>query len=163
MLACSFDEVETRITRRGSHTASFSNEPDTITIASAINNSIYGPEDKEGKPLGMSPPQLRDLIYTHRLLWAPDGNEAFDDGSRIIHLDVDSRVRLIGFLLEDQRRGDRYHPDPSTLRDQWLDADEFYDILLQWRDATLSEWLASLKIDAPTHRRRFSRTSRGTC
>jgi hypothetical protein len=40
---------------------------------------------------------LRDMIYSRHILWAPDGDAAFDDGSYILQFDVDERVRLIAF------------------------------------------------------------------
>lgn len=145
MLACSFDEVEQRILRRGSHTVPFSNEPNAASIASAVYDAIYAPEDKVGQLLGISVPQLSKLIYAHHVQWAPDGDEAFDDGSRVLHFDVDHRVRIIAYTLE-LSNDKRYRPNPLTLRDQWVEADEFYSVLQRWRDTFEAEWLAAPKV-----------------
>jgi hypothetical protein len=75
------------------------------------------------------------------LVWAPDGDEAFDDGSYVLQFDVENRVRLIGFKSDDT---DRY--DPATLKDIWLSSDDFYSVLSRWRDAFEAEWETAPKI-----------------
>jgi hypothetical protein len=75
--------------------------------------------------------------------WAPDGDEAFDDGSYVLQFDVDDRVRLIAF--KHGERGEGWQCDSATLRDVWLAADEFYRILQQWHDAFYAEWVAAPK------------------
>jgi len=90
-------------------------------------------------------PQLRELIYSHHIQWGPQCDEAFDDGSWVLHFDVGNRVRLIALTLKEGK--DNYHsPDPLTLTDQWLDADEFYGVLERWRNAFEVEWLAAPKV-----------------
>jgi hypothetical protein len=145
MLACSFEEVGRRISRRGSHTAPFSNEPDAALIASAVYDAIYSAGDKAEAPFGVSWPRLREIINTQRIQWAPDGDEAFDDGSRVLQFDVDRRVRIIAYKLETDSDG-RHRPHPQTLRDHWMDADEFYGVLQKWRDDFETEWLAAPKV-----------------
>ena len=83
----------------------------------------------------MSQVELCDFTHARHLIWAPDGDEAFDDGSSVLQLDVGDRVRLIGF-----RCGVGYHHDPATLRDVWLDAAGYYTTLKEWRDAFIAEW-----------------------
>jgi hypothetical protein len=61
------------------------------------------------------------MIHFQRICWAPDGDEAFDDGSYILHFDIGNRVRLVAF--KSQAGG--YHNDPMTLRDLWIEAEEF--------------------------------------
>ena len=75
-------------------------------------------------------------IASHRITWAPDGDEAFDDGSYVLQFDVGDKVRLVAFKSGDL--GHQY--DPETLNDRWLEADQFYSILQQWRDAFEAEW-----------------------
>jgi Immunity protein 42 len=106
MLANSFDEVQERIAFRGKHTAPFASEPDGGAIADAFRNAIYADEQEEsffGIPLA----QFSRLFYTTSdLAWAPDGDEAFDDGSHVLQFDVDSRIRLIAFKNDDGYRHD---------------------------------------------------------
>jgi hypothetical protein len=75
-------------------------------------------------------------------VWAPDGDEAFDDWSHVLQFDVGGRVRLIGFRSNE--RG--YHHDERTLADVWIDEGLFYRVLKQWRDAFLAEWECAPKI-----------------
>ena len=73
-------------------------------------------------------------------MWAPDGDEAFDDGSYVLQFDVKDRVRLIAFKSDG-----KYSYDPSTLSDVWLAAENYYGVLKQWRDAFESEWISAPK------------------
>ncbi len=140
LLACSLGEVEDRLARRGSHTAPFVIESGG-DIADAIRVAIHAPEDEVKRLFEMSQAELSTYLYSQHLIWAPNGDGAFDDGSYVLQFDAGDRVRLIGF-----RSGDGYHHDPATLVDLWLDASAFYTILDQWRRAFLSEWQVAQKI-----------------
>jgi len=143
LLASSFDEVEDRIAHRGIHTAPFVFE-DAGKIADAFRNAFYSEVPKElffGLPLV----EFRELANTNRLSWAPDGDEAFDDGSHILQFDCKDRVRLVAF-----RPDERNQHDPRTLADAWLSADKYYNVLQDWRDAFEAEWVASSK-DLASH------------
>jgi hypothetical protein len=124
-LACSFDEIEHRISHRGTHTAPFSAEPDAGLIAESVRNALY--EEGRGSYFGLPLAAFSDLIYDNHLLWAPDGDEAFDDGSYVLQFDRGNQVRLIGFKSHAEFSYDR-----STLRDVWISQNSFYDILKQW-------------------------------
>lgn len=123
LLACSFDEVGNRIARRGEHAAPFAAELDAGKIADAVRNAIYAEKPDESF-FGNPRSEFRDLIYSNHLLWAPDGDEAFDDGSYVLQFDVEDRVRLIAFKTDEG-----YRHDPKTLSAVWLAADDFYQIL----------------------------------
>ena len=120
MLANSFDEVEKRLADRGRHTAPFATEADAGEIADAFRRAIYAEERKDtyfGIPLGEF--CNRFSRESNDLVWAPDGDEAFDDGSYVLQFDVQDRVRLIAF-----KRGEQYLHDPATLSDVWLASDD---------------------------------------
>jgi hypothetical protein len=143
MLACSFNEVERRIAHRGTHTAPFAIEPDAGKIADAYRNAFFADEPKPsffGIPLtefsGLFHSDLNDLV------WAPDGDEAFDDGSYVLQFDVQDRVRIIAF----RSRQEDYPHDPTTLSDVWLMAENFYGILQQWHHAFESAWASMPKV-----------------
>lgn len=140
MLACSFDVVQARIALRSQHTAPFASEPDGRAIADAFRNAIYADEQKEsffGSPLA----EFCKFFYTpNNIMWAPDGDEAFDDGSYVLQFDIESRVRLIAFKSDGG-----YRHDPNTLSDVWLPADDFYNILREWHDAFEAEWMSAPK------------------
>jgi hypothetical protein len=141
LLACSLDEVEDRLARGGAHIAPFASEADGGEIADAFREAVYATDQEEKSFFGILQPEFSDLLYAQHLIWAPDGDEAFNDGSYVLHFDVGEQVRLIGF-----RCGDGYHHDPKTLRDVWLPASDYYGILQQWRDAFVAEWRAMPKI-----------------
>jgi Immunity protein 42 len=136
LLACSFEEVCMRLANRGAHTASFVDEPDAAEIADDVHNAIYGEQQKQSY-FRMPLSTFLDVIHSNHIIWAPDGDEAFDDGSFVLHFDAVDRVRLIAF-----RRSKGQYNDPNTLRDVWLAADLFYEVLEQWRDAFSKDWKA---------------------
>jgi hypothetical protein len=142
LLACSFDEVKDRILRRGTHVCPFELEPDPAKIAGAIEQALYGYIEEDGIYFGIPAREISNVVYANHLLWAPDGDEAFDDLSRVLHFDVGHRVRLIGFRC----LGDSNLPDPASLSDIWLDTDEFYNLLGDWRDKFEAQWKSSPKV-----------------
>jgi len=151
LLACSCDEVAERLAARGEHTALFASFPEASRLADAATLAVYGDVDEEAEALpGLSFVELRRALYRSRLVWAPDGDEAFDDGSSVLQFDVGARVRLVGF-----RRSD-YRHEPGTLRDVWLDSDQFYDVLQRWWTEFDAQWAAAPKEpeDAPAQLRR---------
>ena len=80
----------------------------------------------------MTEDQFRKAIL--RAQWAPDGDEAFDDGSYVLQFDVDERVRLLAF-----KRPDAF-VDAGSVREVWLAADTYYGTLREWRDKFIAEW-----------------------
>ena len=140
MLACSYDEVERRIAQRGNHTVPFGAEPDGGTIADAFRTALYSDTPQENY-FGLPVPLFSDMIHAQHIKWAPDGDEAFDDGSYVLQFDVEDRVRLIAFQC-----GEGYLHDPSSLNDIWLSADDFYRTLQHWHDAFKAEWESMPKV-----------------
>jgi len=135
MLACSYDEVKRRIAGRGSHTAAFATESEAGNVADAFRTAIYG-EKREERYFSIPLSDFVDMIHSKRIMWAPDGDEAFDDGSYVLQFDVGDRVRLMAF--KSIENGCLH--DPATSSDVWLAADDFYRILQDWRDAFEAEW-----------------------
>jgi hypothetical protein len=134
MLANSFDEVSRRVSRRGRHTAPFVDET-PANIASAVTIAIYSDSREDETFLGRPAPELANAVYANNLLWAPDGDEAFDDGSYVLQFDVEDRVRVIAF-----NRSAGYAIDLASVRDVWLEVDAFYGILQEWREEFMKEW-----------------------
>jgi hypothetical protein len=144
MLACSFDEVERRIMHRGVHTAPFVAESSPKRIVDAFCSALFAEEPGEGY-FGIPLVEFRKLFSkeSNDLVWAPDGDEAFDDGSYVLQFDVEDRVRIIAFKCAE---GPLY--DPKSLSDIWLNADKFYSILTDWRNAFEAEWETTPKVRA---------------
>jgi hypothetical protein len=133
MLACSFDEVGRRITGRGTHQAPFA-EAAATDIANAYTSAVYVDHDENDRYFGMSEARFTEIVNSNRLVWAPDGDEAFDDGSYVLQFDVANRVRLVAFNCPDSL------VDPDSVREVWLAADNLYGILRQWRERFIAEW-----------------------
>lgn len=80
---------------------------------------------------------------SNRIMWVPDGDEAFDDGSYILQFDVQDQVRLIAF-----RSGQDCLYDSPSLTEMWLALDHFYDVLERWRTFFEAEWASLPKVSA---------------
>jgi hypothetical protein len=133
LLACSLDEVKARIASRGSHSVPFITSK-AGDIAAAVSMVIYS-ERQDLMYLGLPRNEFIHLITDRRIIWAPDGDEAFDDGSTILQFDCNDLVRLIAFNRgtgEDFVRG--------TLNDLWLDASDYYRTLHVFVDIFEDEW-----------------------
>ena len=96
-LGPSFNEVGRRIAGRGSHNLPVVMEADAGSVASAFRRVAYGELDANERFFGMAAGQFRDAIYSNHLVWAPDGDEAFDDGSYVLQVESQDQVRLIAF------------------------------------------------------------------
>jgi hypothetical protein len=140
MLANSFDEVKERFSNRAQHTAFFAGDS-AGKIADCISRALYAEEQEGEQFFGMTQPDFRHMIHSHDLLWAPDGDAAFDDGSYVLQFDVEDRVRLIAF-----RRGEGCFHIPASLSDAWIPADTFYGVLRQWHHDFEAEWASTPKI-----------------
>ena len=136
LLACSFDEVEKRLQRRGEHAAAVLDQVEASDIASAFLETFYGAAPRTTS-WGIPPKGFAEMIRGSHVQWAPDGDEAFDDGSYVLQFDVADRVRIIAFK---SLPGSGY--DPSTLNEALVEAKMFYVTLESWRDRFLAEWAA---------------------
>ncbi|MEV4609466.1 hypothetical protein MRBLMR1_004551 [Neorhizobium sp. LMR1-1-1.1] len=125
LLGCSFREVTARLERRGEHTAILDGRYDGYAIAEHFLKAHYG------EP---SNPDLPDAILARHILWAPDGDAAFDDGGHVLQFDVGSKVRLLGCINSQQA--------PDRFSELWLDGEDFYRVLGAWRDAFFENWHA---------------------
>jgi hypothetical protein len=135
MLATAFCNVGARIGWRGSLRPPFPMDANADDIAVAVRRSIYA-DCEEGELFwGLTPDQFANAIQSSGLLWAPDGEEGFDDDSYVLHLEDENQVRLIAFKSVQD-----YLIDPGSLRDVWLPSDSFYSILQIWHDTFMAEW-----------------------
>ncbi len=140
-LACSYGTVIDRLEMRGKHIA----PKELITLPSMelaliVERALYGniEDEKEIWKFSIPDDELTDLIYKNDLIWAPDGDEAFDDGSRVFQFDIDSEtVRLIGYNTTDDYN---YDIDEDKLSDLIMSSDEYYAILEEWADNFYKEW-----------------------
>jgi hypothetical protein len=133
LLAVSFDEVGRRIARRGRHTPPFTMDAKAGDIAHAFRRVLYDGCEEGELFFGMPDPQFHTAISSSRLQWAPDGDEAFDDGSYVLHFEDKNRVRLIAYKSIDRNNDLDPSYDTASLRDVWLSQNDFYEILQNWR------------------------------
>jgi hypothetical protein len=134
LLACSFDSVQRRINRRGQHVASFGNNIDATQLAKAVITAVYYEELIGNEFFKMSTKEFVNVIVANELLWAPDGDEAFDDGSHVLHFDVGDMVRLIAF-----KNPVNLANGISILTEVWLKSVDFYHVLEEWLQKFESE------------------------
>ncbi|MCW3849387.1 immunity 42 family protein [Sphingomonas sp. LB-2] len=139
MLACSFDEVKRRLDGRGTHRMPNLSGIDAPLVAEAVLDAIYGNSGRSSY-FGMTSSEFTDAIYGNRLIWAPDGDEAFDDGSHILQFDVEDRVRLLAFRNLDCRTD-----AINSLREAWIEGDAFYRVLADWSALFAEEWTGTLR------------------
>jgi hypothetical protein len=138
MLANSYDAVVRRLQQRGAHQAPFA-FAEGIDIAHAVDAALYT-ECGHQTFFGLSQSEFGAFVSTACVLWAPDGDEAFDDGSHVLHFDVGDRVRLLAFKRDAGR------VSTASLSDVWLPQQEFYTILQIWRNEFDKEWAARPKL-----------------
>ena len=141
MLSNAVDGVAKRIAMRGSHTAPTIASVDAETLAVAFSRATYLEHDENESFLGMRDSDFVRLLHSTGLVWAPDGEEGFDDGSCVLQFDVADKVRLIAFT-----RSSNPVLDPASLHDIWLSSEEFYAILHRWHERFVEEWAASPKV-----------------
>ncbi len=65
MLACSFDEVQSRVAFRGKRIAPLATEPDAGAIADAFRNALYADEREAFKAEWVSAPQFPETSEWH--------------------------------------------------------------------------------------------------
>jgi hypothetical protein len=141
MLACSLDEIKSRIAIRGKHTAPFAAHADAGQIAHAIRGALFADQPDDAY-FGIPTQELRGLITSKGIIWAPDGDAAFDDGSYVLQFDIAGQVRLIAFKSGNEFDG----YDPSSLHEASLSGDEFYKTLRDVLDAFDTAWSSAKKM-----------------
>ncbi len=142
MLACSFDKVADRIKRRGKHVSHLVRE-NAANIAEAYRSVLYIGDQPDRCFFSMEQHAFAKHVYASKISWAPDGDEAFDDGSYILQFDDETTVRLIAF-----KSMDTLQESIATLSNITIDAAEYYGILNEWHTKFEAEWLAAPKDDA---------------
>ncbi len=139
MLGCSYAEVGRRLQRRGTHRAAvaFTCSADSIAtlwIAHRYPPALVGPE-----PTPTEVDAVAEMVANHTD-WAPDGDEAFDDGSHVLQFDLEESVRLVGF-----RTDGTWAPRDGLVADAWIPAGDYYEVLREWRERFELAWLRNLR------------------
>lgn len=141
MLGCSIESVKERIQNRGRHLAPFGLELSAIALAQSVVEVLYA-DVREEEYFGIDTASFERILEDGRLLWAPDGDEAFDDGSKVIQYDDHGYVRLIGFRYD----GD-FRVNPESFAEVTISAEEYYGVLSQWVEQVMTE-VGAMRIQA---------------
>ena len=139
MMGCSFNEVNERLKRRGTHSTPILDDVGAGDVAQAYLDAIYR-DARRTDYFGLSGAKFVEAVYSNFVTWAPDGDEAFNDGSHVLQFDIGRRVRLVAFVNTDS-------PDDmvGTISEEWLEAELFYDVLSRWSELFASEWANKLE------------------
>ncbi len=130
LLGCSFSAVKRRLMQRGLHDIAFANEPDAVKIVEAVRAAIYDEARQQESFFGLSSEKFSDALVEKEIVWAPDGDAAFDDGSHVLQFDQGNRVRLIGF-----KNLNATTDTLQTVVEKWIEEDHFYLLLKRWQEA----------------------------
>lgn len=133
MLACSVEAIQARIARRGAHVSSFSSHR-AAHIAKLYLAGLYGVH--YGGEGGLQAEAQSFALESQRAHWvmAPDGDEAFDDGSHVLQFDLHKKVRLIAFRNEDG-----LDAMLDSISEAEMEEELFYSILRDWSSSFRSE------------------------
>jgi hypothetical protein len=135
-LACSFDAVNDRIANKGKHIGPHDFIlGDALFVANFVRQSLFAKENTIDYKSDILNKQMARIINKNQLLWAPDGDAAFDDRSNILQFDIGKQVRLIGYKCICGNE-----IDVDSIRDLYLDADCYYNILKKWSEEFINEW-----------------------
>ena len=137
-----YDGVIRRLEMRGKHIppAELIKLP-SLELAQIIYSSLFYKISDEQNSWKYHIPRdtLAKMICKNNLIWAPDDNEAFDDGSNVFQFDIDEKtVRLIGFKDTND-----YKVVESTLNDLTMNSNVFYSTLKEWADNFYNKWQIS--------------------
>jgi hypothetical protein len=144
LLACSFDAVERRINNRGKHAFAYTHNP-VECIVESVRAALYVDERQEDIFFGTSSAEeLKEDLALHEIVWAPDGDAAFDDGGHVLQFDFNNKVHIIAFknLVNEK---DVF----LTIKSVILDAPHFYEVLEDWKTKFESEWILFTKNSSP--------------
>lgn len=141
LLACSLDAVRARFAGRGTHEAGFGSEPNAVNVAEAMYFSVYREVPAHCRFFGLTADEFTDALYKTNTIWAPDGDECFDDGGMVMQFDVGDQVRLIAFMNAEYR-----DEMVASVAEAWMPADTYYEILDRWQSAFEAQWAAAPKV-----------------
>lgn len=138
MLGCSFEAVNDRLRRKGTHCIPVLDRIDARLVVEAYLDAMYRASSRADY-FGLTQEKFADCLHASAVIWAPDGDAAFDDGGHVLQFDVGSRVRLIAFANEAVQGG-----AVDAVVEEWLDADLFYDTMARWSEGFALEWTRKL-------------------
>ncbi|MGB7815670.1 MAG: Imm42 family immunity protein [Methylotenera sp.] len=125
LLACSFYQIDDILKKRTNYTSLFS-DVDAQVLADMYLAAIYAENSDDSLYFGKSAQEIKQMLYESDVIWAPDGDAAFDDGSHILLFNFNHMVRLIAFKNSESYKA-------TNLQELLIPSDSFYDILDGWK------------------------------
>jgi hypothetical protein len=126
-LACTYDEIERRIENRGLYLMPSIHVANAAAIVDAVFETHYIDSNRE-TVLDMPVDEFKRELRRKDIMWAPDGDAAFDDGGHVLQFDIADKVRLIGFI-NSYSQSERVASTAEVV----IDADIFYATLREWK------------------------------
>jgi hypothetical protein len=128
---------------RGSHMDPFNGLAAQL-VSRVVRSVLYDDIDDDAKATPeYSVSDLRKLIHARDLLWAPDGDEAFDDGGHVLQFDVGDQVRLIAFKTKEDQGG------TYDVSEAWIGSNPFYGLLSDWLNRFEAQRNEALRVVSP--------------
>ena len=93
----------------------------------AVIKALYEPQGEEVACFDLTAESFKATLHEKSLLWAPDGDEVFDDGSHVLQFDIGNKVRLVGFVNHADQQAAL-----DTIVEVTLDEGKFYRFLEAW-------------------------------
>jgi hypothetical protein len=140
LLANSFDGVLRRIKNRGQHTMPLSLDISAAELAGLVREGLY--DESPGKNF-KDDFQIENFVKEligRNVIFAPDGDAAFDDGSHVLQVDKVDCVWLVGF-----KNLGMANEDIASLVELKINPDDFYGVLQEWCNKFELSWKAALK------------------
>ncbi|MBB3743092.1 hypothetical protein FHX10_002585 [Rhizobium sp. BK591] len=129
ILGSSYYEVKNRIKDTGKH--GFSKLLSAAEIIHIFQYESYGIGSRVDDLIAHQDGKLLQEIIDNKIVWAPDGDAAFDDGGHVFQIDEGKMVRIIGFINDIPAK------NTSEIR---IEAVKFYKILQDWSDFFYKDW-----------------------
>ncbi|MCA9290144.1 MAG: hypothetical protein KDA25_03385 [Phycisphaerales bacterium] len=97
--APSGESLRQRWRQRGQHHADWVDRERPLAALREVHELVYLLTDDDLAERGLQPNRVAEAV---NLMMAPDGSEAFDDGSLVIQWDTDDQVIVAGTIVTDE-------------------------------------------------------------
>jgi hypothetical protein len=135
MLACSLDSVLKRFERRGRHRFPLADKQTAAQVVATFVAAELSKGSTNTADSGETLKAFLDDLYSAGIVWAPDGDAAFDDSSYVFQFDTELEVRIIAFKHREDIAGTL-----SSIAEVRIESEIFYGILEAWSEGFLSFW-----------------------
>lgn len=125
-MGCSYDEVVRRWRERRRSVFPELGVLPARQMAEAYLTYQYLDADPDRTYCGLVRHEFGNRLIESKVVWAPDGDEAFDDDSCVLQFDIGDQVRIVGF------KGVDFEELDDTISEIYLPAVEFYELLRLW-------------------------------